>query len=261
MVELGGLDQRPDLRADRRQFRRVDRCDLGVFVEQLLQAGDVAVALRAGHRRHEVVDQRGVDPAFGLGALAGVVDEERVDEREVPDRGIGRAGGGQARGFAGQPLQVAVLADVHDRMCTELLADPMVGREVVVRGRQIRVVVDRDGLGPEPAGRLHHHDDVARTQGGQHDLALGVVAAVDEELSGCLAPVSDDVVAQFRISVSKKRAIVGGVDPHRVARELRLGEPVLVLAARGDEGVHQRVASLSASCVADLVTGLAHRGK
>ena len=108
-------------------------------------------------------------------------------------------------------------------------------------------MVDRDGLGAEPAGRLHHHDDVARPQGGQHDLALGVVAAVDEELSGCLAPVFDDVVAQFRIERVEEGAVVGCADPHRIARKLRLGEPVLVLAARGDEGVDQRVAVLSAT--------------
>ena len=51
VVELGGLDQRPDLRADRGQLRRVHRGDVGVLVEQLLEPGDVAVGLGARHRR------------------------------------------------------------------------------------------------------------------------------------------------------------------------------------------------------------------
>ena len=91
VVELGGLDQRPDLRADRGQLRRVHRGDRGVLVEQLLQPGDVAVGLGAGHRRHQVVDQRGVRPALGLRALARVVDQERVDQRQVAERGVGAA--------------------------------------------------------------------------------------------------------------------------------------------------------------------------
>ena len=90
MVELGGLDQRPDLRADGGQLGRVHRRDVGVLVEQLLQPGDVAVGLGAGHRRHQVVDQRGVRPPLGLRALARVVDQERVDQRQVAERGVRR---------------------------------------------------------------------------------------------------------------------------------------------------------------------------
>ena len=119
VVELGGLDQRPDLRADRGQLGRVQRGDGGVLVEQLLEPGDVAVGLGPGHRRDQVVDQRGVRAALGLGALAGVVDQERVDQRQVAERGVGAAGGGHADGLAGQPLQVAVLAEVHDRVGAE----------------------------------------------------------------------------------------------------------------------------------------------
>ncbi|CAM5485148.1 hypothetical protein SBADM41S_05495 [Streptomyces badius] len=64
VVELRRLDQRPDLGADRRKLRRVHRRDLGVLVEELLQTRDVAVAVGAGHRRYEVVDQGGVTRRF-----------------------------------------------------------------------------------------------------------------------------------------------------------------------------------------------------
>ena len=66
---------------------------LRVLVEQLLEPGDVAVGLGAGHRRDQVVDERGVRPALGLGALARVVDQERVDQRQVAERRVGAAGG------------------------------------------------------------------------------------------------------------------------------------------------------------------------
>ena len=96
-VHLGGVHQLPDLAADGRQLGRVHRRDVGVLVEQLLEPGDVAVRLGARHRRDQVVDDRGVRAALGLRALARVVDQERVDQRQVADRGVGRAGRPTAR--------------------------------------------------------------------------------------------------------------------------------------------------------------------
>ena len=150
-VELRGLDQLPDLAADRGDLAGVHRLDRGVLVEQLLEAGQVAVRLGARHRRDEVVDERRVRAALGLRALARVVDQERVDQRQVPEDRVGRAGRRERRGLAGQPLEVAVLADVHQRVRAERGLQPAVGREVVVRGRQVGVVVDRDRVLPEPA--------------------------------------------------------------------------------------------------------------
>lgn len=71
VVESRGLDERPDLRADRGQLRRVHRGDGRVLVEELFEAGDVAVGLGAGHRRDHVVDEDGVRPALGLRPLPG----------------------------------------------------------------------------------------------------------------------------------------------------------------------------------------------
>ena len=166
----------------------------GVLVQELLQARDVAVGVGAGHRRDEVVDEGGVDAALGLGALAGVVDQEGVDQRQVAEGGVGAAGGGQAGVLAGQPLQVAVLAEVDHRVGAEAAVlgagrDPAVGGQVVVRGRQIGVVVDRDGVLAEAARRLDEDQQVAAAQGGEHDVALRVAAAVDEHLAGRRAPV------------------------------------------------------------------------
>ena len=119
VIHLGGAHQRPDLLADGGQLAGVERGDVGVLVEQLLQSCDVAVAFGAGHRRDEVVDEGGVGSAFGLGALPRVVDEERVDQRQVAERRIGAARRGHAEGLAGQPLQVAVLAEMHHRVGAE----------------------------------------------------------------------------------------------------------------------------------------------
>ena len=105
-----------------------------------------------------------------------------------PIAASGAAGGGHARGLAGQPLQVAVLADVHHGVRAEAVAQPVVGGQVVMAGRQVGVVVDRDRVRAEPARRLHQHHDVPGAQRGQHDLAVGVPAAVDEQLAGRRGP-------------------------------------------------------------------------
>ena len=191
VIHLRGPHQRPDLLPDRGQLARVQRGDVGVLVEQLLEPGDVAVGLGPGHRRDQVVDQHGVGPALGLGALAGVVDQERVDQRQVAERGVGAARGRHAQRLAGQPLEVAVLAEVHDGVRAETRVQPAVGRQVVMARRQIRVVVDRDGVLAEPARRLDQQHDVARLHCRDDDLAVGVAAAVDEQLARRRAPVLD----------------------------------------------------------------------
>jgi len=204
-----------------------------------------------------------VRPALGLRALARVVDEERVDERDVADRGVGGAGGRQAGGLARQPLQVAVLADVHHRVRGELLPQPVVGGQVVVAGRQVRVVIDRDRVRAEAARWLHHHHHVARPQRGQHDLAAGVVAAVDEQLTRWRPPVPGDRLAQLRVEGGEPGLVVAGADPDRIARQLILGQPRLVLPARRDDRVDQRVAVAVGHpgdlVAADVIAGLGHR--
>ena len=88
-MHLGGVHQLPDLAADGGQLGRVHRRDVAVLIEELLQPRDVAVRLGPRHRRHQVVDDRRVRAPLGLRALAGVVDEERVDQRQVADRRVG----------------------------------------------------------------------------------------------------------------------------------------------------------------------------
>ncbi len=252
LVHVRGLHEGPDLRADGRQLGRVHRGDVAVLVEQLLEPRDVAVRLRAGHGRDQVVDDRGVRAALGLRALARVVDEEGVDQRQVRDgrvRGaVSREGGVLAR----QPLQRAVLADVHQRVRAEAVGQPAVGGQVVVGRRELGVVVDRHRVLTEAAGRLDQQDDVARLKGGQDDLA----GVVDEQGARRLAPRLDHLVAQSRGQVGGPAQVVLGGDADVALGELGRGEPLLVLAARVDEGVDEGVAGGGVGGVGLLVEEL-----
>ena len=91
VVQVGGLDQGPDLRPQRGQLVRVERGHGGVLVQQLLELGQLAVGVGAGHRRHQVVDDHRVPAPLGLGPLPRVVDDERVDQRQVAEHRVRRA--------------------------------------------------------------------------------------------------------------------------------------------------------------------------
>ena len=154
------------------QLGRVEGRHLVVLVEEALEAGQVVVDLGPGHGRHEVVDDHGVGPALGLGALPGVVDHERVDEGQVAEGGVGPAGRRQADPLAGQPFQVAVLADVDDGVGAPRPFQPPVAGQVVVGRGQVGGVVDGDRVLAEPPGRLHDDEHAAEVEAGQADGAV-----------------------------------------------------------------------------------------
>ena len=165
-LQVGALDRRPDARSEAGQLGRVEHLQARVLVEQRLQLGHLVVGVGAHHRRDEVVDDRGVGAALGLHALAGVVDDERVDERQRAERGVGRAGLAEREHLAGRPLQRAVLAEVDDGVRAPARLDPAVAGEVVVGRRQLGIVVDADRILAVAARRLDRHDDVPELQAG-----------------------------------------------------------------------------------------------
>ena len=211
---------------------------LRVLVEQLLELGQLVVGLGAHHRRHEVVDDHRVGAALGLHALAGVVDDEGVEERHVGQRGVGRALGAEPEALARQPLERAVLAEVDDRVGAEARAQPVVGGQVVVRRRQLGVVVDRPpGSSPKPRGGWMATKTLpscrpASTRsppstyhspgGGPHWLIIASRSGVGQR-------------GEPRLVLGHGQAPGGG-------GELLVGEEVVVVAAGGDQRVDELVA-------------------
>ncbi|CFE77105.1 Uncharacterised protein [Mycobacterium tuberculosis] len=139
-----------------------------------------------------------------------------------------------------------MLAQMHHGVRPETVREsgiePAVGGQVVVAGRQVRVVVDRHRVLPEAARRLNHEHQVARSQCGDDDLAVRVVATVDEQLTGWRAPVRCYHVCQFGGQGGEPVPILLGRHPDGVAGQLAFGEPVGVVSAAFDQRVNQRVA-------------------
>ena len=186
-----------------------------------------------------MVDERCVGAALGLGALARIVDEERVDHGQVCDRLVGEALGGHAERLAGEPFEVAVLAHVDDGIGTEVLAQPQVGGEVMVRGREIRVVVDADRVVTEAARWLHHHHDVAKAQPGHVDVLR---LRVDVQLAGGLTPSLLHLFAYgFRERVEVPLVRLGRHAEFVLLHDLRR-EPLGIVTTGFDDGTHECVA-------------------
>ena len=182
-MQLGLLHQIPDLGFQGGQLGRIQGLALVMFVHQLLQPGDVAVGVSGGHRGYQVVNDGGMGAALGLGAFAGVVDDERVEQGNVVQGHFGVASLGEANPLAGQPFQGAVLADVDHRISAEYIPQPAVVGDIVVGWRQVGVVIDGDGVFAKAARGLQAHEYIAHRHAGNGQPVAGAI-----DLAGGVAP-------------------------------------------------------------------------
>ena len=119
---------------------------LPVLIQQPFQLRQWTVQPSATQWRGEVIKDQGLAAALRLGSLTGVIDDEGIEVGHRPQRQLGEATRGLADAFARQPLQVAVLAQMHHHMGAELLPQPEVVRQVGVGGGQIGAVVAEAGV-------------------------------------------------------------------------------------------------------------------
>ena len=105
------------------------------------------------------------------------------------EHGFRKAVRRQRQRLARQPLQIAVLAHVDDRVRAELLAQPGVEREIAVRRRQVRGVVAGARVDVIAARRLNPDHDVAERQDGKSERTIGHM-----RIGGRLTPPLDDAL-------------------------------------------------------------------
>ena len=90
-------------------------------------------------RRGDVPKCERADAALGLRGFAGVVDDERVYQRQGADERFRPTILREGDGLAGEPLKRAVRADVNEGVC--VLLQPEVEGNVGVAGRAREVVI------------------------------------------------------------------------------------------------------------------------
>ena len=115
----------------------------------------------AGERRRQVAERDGGNAALGLGCLAGIGDDEGIDDRQRAGDDLGKAGFAQRHRLAGQPFQRAVGADMDDRVDAERLLQPEPEGEQRMARRQRRVVIVGAAVGRAAAIGGEGDGDVA----------------------------------------------------------------------------------------------------
>ena len=139
----------------------VEPVGLRIFVDQPLELLLVLVEPGAGQRRRQMAERDGGDAALGLRGLAGIADDEGIDDRQRAGDDLGKAGLAQRDRLAGQPFQRAMGADMDEGMAAERLPQPQAEGEQRMARRQRRVVIVGAAVGGPAAIRRQRHGDVA----------------------------------------------------------------------------------------------------
>ena len=99
--------------------------------------------MRSGgdQRRRQMADRHRADAALGLRGFAGIVYDERIDDRRRADEDFGRADFAQRDRLARQPFERAVGAELDDRVDFFVTREPEMECDIAVARRKVEVVV------------------------------------------------------------------------------------------------------------------------
>ena len=118
----------------------VQSIGIGKFVQQVFQwhKGIGRVRLRKGRWNMPQCQSR--NTAFGLCGLARIIDDERINDGDIPRQCIGPTRIGQRHGFTGQPFQRPMRPDMHHGICVHRLK-PQIKRDIAMAGRARQIVI------------------------------------------------------------------------------------------------------------------------
>ncbi len=112
-------------------------------------------------RGRQVPDGDAGDPALGLGGLARIADDERIEDRQRPHYGLRKAGRAQRHCLAGQPFERAVRPHVNDGVDPVSVLQPEPEGEERMTRRQGGIVIVGAAIARAPAIGRQRHRDVA----------------------------------------------------------------------------------------------------
>jgi hypothetical protein len=183
-----------------------------VLVEQRLEVLERSIGFGAGERRHQMIDDHRAGTTLGLGALARIVDDERIELRQLGPERRWIGCGVECRGLAGQPLEIAVLAVVDQGMGGELVAQPQISGDVAMWRHQVGIVVTRGFVEMIAAGGLDHDRYVAEAERRQME---GLAA--DERIARRVAPAGGNLGLDFGGERSEELAVTMHGKPDALA--------------------------------------------
>ena len=108
------------------------------LIQQSLEPLERAMQSSAAEGRREVIHHHGMATALGLRSLPRVIDDERIEMGDGPERQLGRTARAETHGFAWQPFGAAVLSHMQHQVRPVPLPQPQILREIAMGRRQIR---------------------------------------------------------------------------------------------------------------------------
>ena len=251
-IQIGLLDQFPDLLLQQRQLGRIEHLDLIIFIDQLRQLGQRAIGVRRCHWRRQMVDDDGMRAPLRLRTLARIIDDERIKQGHVRQQRIGETLLRHPDTFARQPFKSAVLADVDNRIGAPHIAQPAVQRIVMVRRRQVGLVINGVRVHAVAARRLQRHEHIAQFNAGQSQM---VVMHIRD--TGRRAPLLRHFLLHFQRQVGQPLRILRCRHAPDCMLQLLRREVGIVVGAAVDQLMNQGGAV--GRHVAQQITGIAHR--
>ena len=248
ILEPRRAHQIPHLTAQYGQLVRIQDFGAVVLLHQARQRRQRSVAIRMRERRHEMIHDDCMGAALGLRALAGIVHDEWINERQVGEQRVGCAIGRHGHALARQPFQRSMSAEMDEGVSLPLLRQPAIKRGIVMARRQIRRVVYRFRIDAEASRRLNGDKNMAEFESCEQVIAVIGVRLVEREQGrpACRLPV---VAPEWR----RDRCAAGrGLAPHAAERGLEcrgLREKPLHIARAGRARGMRRAVRESRGCL------------
>ena len=112
----------------------------GIFIQQPFQSQKSLRYRRLGHRRRHMAQRYRSNAPFGLGRLAGIIDDKGINHRSWAKQHLGPTRIRQGHRFAGQPFQRAMRADMQQCMGV-LRPQPQIERHIAMTRSARQIVV------------------------------------------------------------------------------------------------------------------------
>ena len=226
---------------------RVKHRRLVILVHQRLKQRKRTIQLGASQRRRQMIQYHRAAPPLRLRSLAGVVHNKRIQQRHPAQQSVRPATARQRHRLAGQPLQVAVLAELHHNINSR--AQPEIKRQITMRRHQCRIMISRRRIQMISARRLNADKNFAKPKTRHREriitekrVVLGSAPALGHSLAQLVrqaAPASLVIRArQKNLSLARRvrrrrkaeqtrhqrGAVIGKVIAERVSRRAQLAE-------------------------------------
>ena len=79
-----------------------------------------------------MIDDHRLRTPLGLGALAGVIDDEGIDMRHWSQNCLGQTVFTHGQSLTRQPFQITMLTHMHNRLCLLVMPDPKIEGQIIV---------------------------------------------------------------------------------------------------------------------------------